>query len=159
MAKVSRQKEFDREFRGQIERFTEALVKALRVIVSTPVPPVVKVLSFEMQSDWRDFPVYAFAMDDAAPNEVYFKRPFNGLVLPRSKALVRRGAIDQDAYEDAGIDTYVSGARALAEWFGECWHATGGAKFSIPAYINHHDSSRFYDLRKRKWVRDTDIWP
>ena len=27
------------------------------------------------------------------------------------------------------------------------------------AYINLHDSSRYYDLKARRWVRDGDIWP
>ena len=67
--------------------------------------------------------------------------------------------IEKDAYEDVGVATFESGARIMAEWFGECWHAAGGAKYPIPAYINLHDSSRYFDLRKRRWVRDADIWP
>lgn len=55
--------------------------------------------------------------------------------------------------------TLESGARVLAEWFGECWHAAGGAAFPVPAYISLHDSSRYFDLRARRWVRGSDIWP
>jgi hypothetical protein len=159
VAKLSRQAAFDREFREHIERFTKPLVSALRAITGTEPPPVVKVLSFEMQADWRDFPVCAFAMDDDAPNEVYFEPPFNGLLLPDAGELIPEGAIDQDAYEEAGVATFESGARVLAEWFGECWHAAGGTTFPIPAYISLHDSSRYYDLRARRWVRDSEIWP
>ena len=159
MAKALLQEAFDREFRGHIERLTPALIAALRVIVGTTPPPVVKILSFEMQADWRDFPVHAFAMDDKAPNEVYFKPPFKGYVLPDAGELVPDGAIDQNGYEEAGVATGESGARVLAEWFGECWHAAGGAEFPIPTYINLHDSRRYYDLRARHWVRDSDIWP
>jgi hypothetical protein len=159
MAGESWQKAFDREFRGHIERFTEPLIVALRRIVSTPVPPIVKVLAFEMQADWRDFPVYAFAMDDASPDEVYFEPPFNGDVLPNAGELIPRGVIDQDRYEEAGVATFESGARVLAEWFGECWHTAGGATFPIPAVISLHDNSWYFDLRSQKWVRDGDIWP
>jgi hypothetical protein len=159
MAKVSRQAAFDREFRGHIERLTQPLVSALRDIIATPVPPAVKVLAFEMQPDWRDFPVHAFAMDDEAPNEVYFEPPFYASLLPDAGPLIPPGAIDQEGYEDAGVATFESGARVLAEWFGECWHAAGGATFPIPAYINLHDSSRYFDLRARRWVRESEIWP
>jgi hypothetical protein len=159
MADESRQQAFDSEFRGHIERFTHRLVAALRRIVATPVPPVVKVLAFEMQADWRVFPVYAFAMDDQSPDEVYFESPFKCEVLPDAGELVLSGAIDQDGYEDSGVATFESGARVLAEWFGECWHESGGAAFPIRAVISLHDSSRYYDLGARRWVRDRDIWP
>jgi hypothetical protein len=156
---TSPQAAFDREFRGQIERFTQPLVAALRTLVSAPVPLVVKVLAFEMHADWRDFPVYAFAMDDEAPNQVYFEPPFNGYVLPDAGELVPDAAIDQDGYEEAGVATYESGARVLAEWFGECWHAAGGATFPILAYIHLHDDSDYFELRSRRWVQESDIWP
>ena len=159
MAKAPRQEEFDREFRGHIERFTQPLVSALRMIVTTRVPPVVKVLAFEMQADWRNFPVHAFAMDDEAPNEVYFEPPFYGHVLADAGALIPDGAIDQDGYEEDGVATFESGARVMAEWFGECWHAADGSAFPIPAYISLHDSSRYFDLRARRWVHDSDVWP
>lgn len=71
--------------------------------------------------------------------------------------MIPQGAIDQDRYESAGVATFESGARVLAEWFGECWHAAGGAKFPLPAYINLHDSSRYYDLHARRWVKHTDL--
>jgi hypothetical protein len=158
MGKISPQAAFDREFRKHIERLTKPLEAALREITSKKPPSEVKILSFEMQADWRDFPVYLFAMDSDDPNEVYFEPPFCGQLLSKSGALIPAGAIDQDAYESAGVGTFGSGARVMAEWFGECWHAAGGAKFPIPAYINLHDSSRYFDLRKRRWVRDTDIW-
>jgi hypothetical protein len=159
MAKVTRQDAFNRDFREHIERFTKPLVTALRKITSKKPPSEIKILAFEMQSDWRDFPVYVFAMDDESPDEVYFEPPFNGKLLPKAGELIPEGAIDQDAFEDAGVATFESGARVMAEWFGECWHAAGGATFPIPAYINLHDSSRYFDLRERRWVRNSDIWP
>jgi hypothetical protein len=159
MGKSARQAAFDREFRGHLEKFTPRVVSALRKIVTAKVPRAVKVLAFEMQADWRYFPVHAFAMDDETPDEVYFKAPFSGPVLPNSGALVPEGAIDQEAFQADGVATFERGATLMAEWFGECWHAAGGAAFSIPAYISLHDSSRYFDLRARRWVRDEDIWP
>jgi hypothetical protein len=120
---------------------------------------VVKILAFEMQADWRNFPVYVFAMDDESPDEVYFEPPFSGSLLPGSGELIPSGVIDQDDYETAGVATFEIGSEVLAEWFGECWHSVDGASFPLPAYINLHDSSSYYDLRARRWVRDTDIWP
>jgi hypothetical protein len=158
MGKTSRQKEFDTVFRGQIERFTPELVSALRKFTSAAPPPAVKVLSFEVQSDWDTFPVYAFAMSDESPDEVYFEPPFSGEVLKTRKVLIPRRAIDQDAYEVEGVATFESGARVLCEWFGECWKAAGGAKFPIPAYINHHDRPSYYDLRRERWVKQSQIW-
>lgn len=150
---------FDRQFRGHIERLTATLTSALREMVSTPVPSVVKVLVFEVQSDWSCFPVHSFAMCDESPDEVYYEPPFYTFLLPDSGLLIPEGAINQDAYEDAGVATFESGARLVAEWFGECWHAAGGAGFSIPAYIHHHDRSDYFDLCSRRWVKDSDIWP
>ncbi len=158
MARSSRQKEFDREFLKHISRLTPALVSDLRTIVTSTPPSIVKILVFEMESDWRGFPVHLFAMDDEFPSEVYFEPPFSGPILPNSGRLIPDGAIDQDSYERDGVDTFESGARVMAEWFGECWHEAGGASFPIPASINHHDSSRYFDLRQRRWVRESDIW-
>lgn len=158
MADAELQAAFDREFRGHLERFTEPVVTALRALVSAPLPGEFEVLSFEQQADWRHFPVRAFAMDRAAIDEMYYEPPFCGRVLPASAGpLVPKGAIDQGRYEDAGVATFESGARVLAEWFGECWHAAGGAAFPLPAYINLHDSSLHYDLHARRWVRATEI--
>jgi hypothetical protein len=158
MADADLQETFDREFRGHIERFRESVVATLRNLIATPLPGgEFEVLSFEMQADWRDFPVYAFAMDREAVNEEYFEPPFKGKVLPKAGPLIPKGAIDQDRYEAAGVAMFESGARVLAEWFGECWHAAGGAAFPLPAYINLHDTSRYYDLHARRWVRATEI--
>lgn len=159
MADAELQAVFDREFRGHIERFRESLVAALRKLIVSPLPGgEFEVLSFEMQADWRYFPVCAFAMDREAIKEKYFKPPFKGEVLPESAGpLIPKRAIDQDRYEGAGVATFESGARVLAEWFGECWHAAGGAAFPLPAYINLHDSSQYFDLHARRWVRATDI--
>jgi hypothetical protein len=157
MVKAKLQAEFDREFRGHIERFTEPLVATLGSMIATKLPGGFEVLSFEIQSTWRTFPVVAFAMDREAVNEEYFDPPFCGALLPRVKPLIPKGAIDQDRYEAAGVATFESGARVLAEWFGECWHAAGGTKFPLPAYINLHDSSRYFDLHALRWVNDTDI--
>ena len=129
MAKSAQQEAFDREFRGHIERLTPSLVSALRGLIATAPPPEVKVLVFEVQSDWRGFPVHAFAMDDAAPTEVSFAPPFSGSLLPDANDLIPPGTIDQDRFEEAGVDTFVSGVRVLAESFGECWHAAGGRAF------------------------------
>ena len=155
--KAKQQAAFENEFRKHIERLTEPLVAALRKIIKAKRPTIVKVLSFEMQSDWRRFPVCVFALDEAEPDEVYFKPPFNGPLLSDAGALIPPGAIDQDAYEDAGVATFESGARVLAEWFAECWHTAGGAKFPIPAYIHLHDSSCYFDLRKRRWIWASDM--
>ena len=159
MADAKLQAAFDREFRGHIERFTEVLVNALRKLIAAEVPDgEFEVLSFEMQADWRYFPVQAFAMDREAIDEEYYERPFCGKVLPKSAGpLVPKGAIDQDRYESAGVATFESGARVLAEWFGECWHTAGGAGFALPAYISLHDSSRYFDLHARRWVKANTI--
>ncbi len=83
MADADLQGTFDHEFRRHIERFREPLVQSLRKLIATPLPEgEFEVLSFEMQADWRDFPVYAFAMVREALNEEYFKPPFNGKNTP-----------------------------------------------------------------------------
>jgi hypothetical protein len=157
MADRGLQATFDREFRGHIEPLTQPLVAALNKLIATELPGAFEVLSFEIQADWRSFPVCAFAMDRQAINEVYFEPPFKGQILPNTGPLIPKGAIDQERYEAAGVATFESGARVLAEWFGECWHSAGGAGFPLPAYINLHDSSRYLDLHDRRWVRATEI--
>ncbi|AGA31569.1 hypothetical protein [Singulisphaera acidiphila] len=153
-----RQEEFERKFRGLIERFRPALVQELRTLVATQPPPEVKILSFVIFSYWDQFPVRVFAMDDQSPDEVYFEPPFSAGVLEGAGELIPRGAIDQNAYEDAGVFTLETGARVLAEWVGECWHEAGGDEFALPAYIGHHDRSAQYDLRLKAWVDESDIW-
>lgn len=159
MGDAELQAAFDREFRRQIERFTQPLVAALRKLIAAPLPGgKFQVLSFETKADWRQFPVYAFAMDREAVNEKFFEPPFKGRVLPKSAGpLVEEGAIDQDRYEAGGVATLESGARVLAEWFGECWHAAGGSAFPLPAYIYLHDSSRYFDLHACRWVNANSI--
>lgn len=103
--------------------------------------------------------MYVFALDDESPDEVYFESPFSGLLLADVGKLIPTDAIDQDAYEKAGVATFESGAEVMAEWFGECWHEAGGKEFPIPVYANHHDRERYYDLRLLRWVPDSDIWP
>ena len=158
MGKASRQQAFDREFRGHIERLTPKLVSSLRAITGKKPPAEVKLLCFEVQSSWDTFPVNAFAMSDESPDEVYFKPPFSGRVLKSAGPLVPPGAIDQDGYEAAGVDTFERGARLLCEGFGKCWDSAGGKAFPIPAYIRHHDRSPHYDLRSKRWVMESAIW-
>src|SRR5262245_20918515 len=109
MPEAELQARYDREFLRHIERLREHLVAALSTIIATPLPGgEFEVLSFEMQADWRDFPVYAFAMDREAVDEEYFEPPFKGKVLPKAGPLVPNGAIDQDRYEAAGVATFES---------------------------------------------------
>jgi hypothetical protein len=159
MGEATRQETFDREFRAHIERHRSALISALRTITTATPPAEVKLLAFEIQPYWDEFPVYLHAMDDESPDETYYEPPFSDRLLEDAGELIPDGAIDQDSYEDAGVATIESGARVLARWFGECWHAAGGASFPLPAYINLHDSSSYYDLRSSRWVKNSDIWP
>lgn len=153
------QTEFDKEFRSHIERFTESVVASLKKLVNTEIPVgEFEVLSFEIQADWRYFPVRAFAMDREAVDEEYDEPPFCGKVLPNStEPLIPPSAIDQDYYEANGVGTFERGARVLAEWFGECWHTAGGLNFPLPTYINLHDSSHYYDLHALQWVEANTI--
>jgi len=50
-----------------------------------------------VQSDWRGFPVHTFAMNDEAPDEVYFEPPFHGSLLPDANDLIPDGTIDKTA--------------------------------------------------------------
>jgi hypothetical protein len=56
MAKESRQKQFEQEFRRHIERHGPALIKALGSITTAKPPPEIKMLCFEIEPDWREFP-------------------------------------------------------------------------------------------------------
>lgn len=60
MARKKIQAAFDREFRGHIERFRGPLVKALRRIICSKRPEAIEVLVFEMEAEWRCFPVLGF---------------------------------------------------------------------------------------------------
>ncbi len=61
-------------------------IAALRGIIATPVPAVVKLLAFQMQADWRSYPAHVFAMDDESPDEVYFEPPFFGALAAQVQA-------------------------------------------------------------------------
>jgi hypothetical protein len=153
---LTKLKEFKVLFRALIDRHTPALTARLRTLVQTPPPPAMEVLLFVIFSDWDEYPIQASAYNRQA-TEVYFKAPFYGQMLPRRK-LILKDAIDQEAVENEGIATFETGAVVTAEWFGKCWHQAGGNCFSVPAFIQHHDHCEAYDLRRRRWVKDTDIW-
>ncbi len=99
-------------------------------------------------------------MDDKAPDEAYYDEPFSGFLLDGGgPELVSDGAIDQDRYEDAGIDTYDLTHELLAEWFATVWTKSGGRDFPIPAFIGAHDRDAFIDLRTGAKCSAADIWP
>jgi hypothetical protein len=159
-ATTLQQNAFDAAFRGQLERLTPRVVSALRAITTATPPPEMKILSFEVRSDWDTFPVRVLAMSDESPDEVYFKPPFSGQILEDGEPLIPRGTIDRDAYDANGVAAFERGARLLCEWFGGCWEAaTGGVDFPIPTYIHHHhDEPAYYDLRRRRWVKRSQVW-
>jgi hypothetical protein len=152
---LTKQDEFEALFRSLIERHTPALTAHLRELLRTPPPPEMEVLLFVIFSEWRDFPIEA-GVYNREETEVYFKAPFYGRILKRK--FIPSGAIDQAAFEDAGVATFETGAVIIAEWFGDCWHEAGGERFPVPAFIEHHDRFEAYDLRRRCWVEDEDMW-
>ena len=154
----------DAEFRAllvaQISQHEKLVSDAISKILRTEIPDEVKVLMFETQSDWSTIPIVAFAMDDAAPDESYYDEPFSGFLLDGGgPELVSDGAIAQDKYEDAGIDTYDTTHELLAEWFASVWTKIGGCDFPIPAFIGAHDRDAFIDLRTGSKCSAADIWP
>jgi hypothetical protein len=157
MPDPDRQKAFEGEFRRLIERHRPALLRELGVLMATPPPPNVRILSFVVFSRWNTFPVRVLAVDDTSTEEVYFDPPFSAALLQDAGELISRGAIDQDAYEDDGVQTFETGARVLAEWFGKCWHEAGGGEFPLPAYIGHHDRAAQFDLKAEKWITQSEI--
>ena len=161
MAKLSLRQAFDREVRRHLERHTPALVSALRTLTAADPPARAKELSFEIEPTWDYFPAHVSALGDAADlvgqggvAEVCFGPPFSGPLLEGSGRLIPAEAAHQldRLAEEAGVGSIERGARVLAEWFGECWHAAGGAGFPLPASIGLHDSTEWYDLRERRWL-------
>lgn len=154
----------DAEFRAlliaQISQHEKPVSDAISKILGTEIPDEVKVLMFETKSDWSTIPIVAFAMDDETPDETYYDEPFSGFLLDGGgPELVSDGAIDQDKYEDAGVDTYDLTHELLAEWFATVWTKSGGRDFPIPAFIGAHDRDAFIDLRTGAKCRAADIWP
>lgn len=153
----------DAEFRAlliaQISQHEKPVSDAILKILGTEIPNEVKVLMFETQSDWSTIPIVAFAMDDETPDEAYYDEPFSGFLLDvGGPELVSDGTIDQDKYEDAGVDTYDLTHELLAEWFATVWTKSGGRDFPIPAFIVAHDRDAFIDLRTGAKCCAADIW-
>ena len=44
----------------------------------------------------------------------------------------------------------------FAPWFQKCWATAGGLAHPLPAYICGHDDIRSFDLRRCRWVDDTE---
>jgi hypothetical protein len=144
----------------QLARHEDIAKEAIANILKTPVPDDVKILLFETQSDWYSIPIVAFSMDDASPDEVYFDEPFSGFLIDGGgPALVIEDAIDQDKFEDAGIDTFDITHEMIAGWFASIWKECGGDQFARPAYIGAHDRDAFVDLRSGTACTSGDIWP
>lgn len=154
MASASDFERFDRIFNDYLKPHTNALVLELRVIAATPPSPNAGAIGFCQDADWDRFPVYAYVVDAALRRELVEPWPYESQLLSAVRPLVPDEAIDEDAYEQAGVRTIERGARLLAEWFGECWHKAGGASFPLPAFIHLHDSNRYYDLRAKRWVKE-----
>ena len=154
MARSNQMASFDRLFRAQLARQTDALIGELGAIVATPAPPQAGAIAFCQEADWRSFPVYTYMMDAALRNSLLDERPYPSLLLQSAGPLVPEGVIDQAAFEDAGIGTYGRGGKLLAEWFAECWDRAGGAAFPLPGFIYLHDDTRYYDLRAKRYVEE-----
>lgn len=152
--------EFKNLFAKQLVTHESLVSEAIKKILKTPIPEEVKILVFETQSDWSIIPIIAFAMDDASPDETYFEEPFSGfLVDGGGPELVSDEAIDQDKYEDEGLDTYDIAHEVVADWFASIWAKCGGRSFGVPAYVGTHDRDLFVDLRSGAKCRGADIWP
>ncbi len=160
MSPATLEAEFRALLIAQFPQHEEVVSDAISKILRTEIPDEVKVLMLETQSDWSTIPIVAFAMDDTAPDESYCDEPFSSFLLDGGgPELVSDGAIDQDRYEDAGIDTYDLTHELLAEWFASLWTSNGGLDFPIPAFIGAHDRDIFIDLRTGSKCSATDIWP
>lgn len=152
--------EFRKSLVAQLTQHDELVSSAVSKILRTEIPEDVKILLFETQSDWSTIPIVAFAMDHATPDETYYDEPFSGFLIDGGgPELVSDGAIDQDKYEDNGINTYDVTHEMLAEWFASVWMKNGGRDFAIPAYIGAHDRDVFIDLRTGSKWSAADIWP
>ncbi len=156
--------DLDSQFRsllkGQLARHENIVQDAIANILKTPVPDEVKVLLFETQSDWDTIPIVVFSMDDASPDEVYYDEPFSGFLIDGGgPELVVEDAIDQDKFEDAGIDTFDISHEMIARWFASIWKTCGGDQFTRPAYVGAHDRDAFIDLRSGAACTSVDIWP
>ena len=154
-------KEFRDAFMTVIATHDTAIRNALKSILTTSVPPDVKILLFETQSDWSKIPIVVSSMDNESPDETYYEEPFSGFLVSDGDGdeLIPDGRIDQDHYEDNGIDTYDLTHDLLAEWISSIWGELGGRQFSIPAYIGGHDRDAFIDLRTETKCSSADIWP
>ena len=160
MSSASPDAEFRKLLVSQIARHDELVSDAISKLLRTEIPEDVKILMFETQSDWSTIPIVAFAMDDATPDETYYDEPFSGFLIDGGgPELVSDGAIDQDKFEDDGIDTYDVTHEILAERFASLWMKNGGSDFAIPAYIGAHDRDVFINLRTGSKCTAADIWP
>ena len=148
--------EFDRLFREQLERHTDALIAELRVIVSTHPLPGAGAIGFCQEADWERFPVFTYVLDSTLRKERLDERPYESLLLQSAGPLVEDGALNQEPFEDAGIGTYGRGAELLSRWFADCWDRAGGAAFPLPAFIYLHDDTSYYDLRAKRYVKELD---
>lgn len=155
--------DLDSQFRmllnEQIVRHQKIVSDAITNILKTAVPDDVKILLFETQSDWYTIPIIVFSMDDSSPDETYYDEPFSGFLIDGGgPELIAEDAIEQDKFEDGGIDTYDITHEVLAEWFASIWKQCGGDKFNRPAYIGAHDRDAFIDLRSGNKCTSAEIW-
>jgi hypothetical protein len=145
---------FAREFRGHLNRHTRALESALRAVATAAPIPGASTVAYWIKPDWREFPVRTIAIADGWPDDILID--MSSLfreVVEGAGEMVPDGAIDRGAYEAAGVPTDEAAARVVAEWFGECWHAAGGAEFPWPAFLMWgDDGSSYYDLQTRRWA-------
>ena len=140
---------FEHQFNGEIERHRATLVQELRKFIASPVPRGFEILLFEILSDWSEFPVANRVSRET--RKVYLEPGLSGQLLQGTE-LILRGTIDQERFENSGVDTFGIGARLLAEWVGKCWLDAGGEFYSASAYIKHGDRADAFDLRLQKWI-------
>ncbi len=131
----------------------EKLVEALALIAQQDHPPETFVLLFQYDStSFTDhFAVMLLCMDNR-------ETPIQDTpILPDEPCTIPSELLDDEEYDEAGLNPWSIASEVFEPWFADCWDAAKGNEIRVPAYLSHHDSYFYYDLRNRKRVKEPEL--
>jgi hypothetical protein len=155
MGKEQLTQQYKEIVRQHLDRLTNRMVAELQPIIHAKHDPDTYLLDFEVHLDGfvDGFPVVWDPMDRdltqlAGRTELLSDIPFT---IPKE-------VIESETYEAADVNTWDIAFGLLVAWFAECWKKAGGLGCPYPAYICRHDDIESFDLKRLKWVSDSEKW-
>lgn len=136
-----------------LEKLRAKLTAQLATIANSQRGSDTHLLSFQYDSPefTNHFAVGLWRMDIRG-------NPDEGLWLLRDEpCTIPSDILDDPRYVAADIETWEIASTLFEHWFADCWRWGGGNDQPIPAYLSHHDSYFYFELRRRRTLKEPEL--